>query len=69
MNTSQTTEPTAPIALVKNLDDSILKDAHALLDSTRVSDFSDWMDDQLEQFETQFHDLCTHRSVRKSLGR
>ncbi len=56
-------------ALVQELDDSALRSGHALLDSDRAQEFSDWMDWRLEQLEAGFDAFCTPRSVRRSLGR
>jgi hypothetical protein len=56
-------------ALVKELDDLALRSGHALLDSGRALEFSDWIDLQLQQLEVAFSTFCTPQSVRRSLGR
>ena len=54
---------------VENLDDATLRSGHAVLDDVRNGDFDKYMDLRLEQLERQFHEFCTHSSVRKSFGR
>ena len=69
MKTPQNPSALSTPALVRDLDDSTLRTGHALLDASRSRDFSEWLDEQLDDLETQFQDYLTPQSFRRSLGR
>ncbi len=69
MNTPHNPSACSTAALVHQLDDQTLRNGHALLDSTRAHEFSNWIDQQLGELEEMFRVYSTPRSVRRSLGR
>ncbi len=69
MKTPQNPSALLTLALVRDLDDATLRSEHAMLDANRAENFADWLDLQLNQFESLFHSFTTPRSVRRRIGR